>query len=85
MDGAMWHETSTRCHASRSVKQFTKFDIDDLSNGSVGMNPSGILNSLAPEKFELMFRYVIFKQILGIDGWSISCEIALIWMSLGLH
>ena len=25
---------------------------------------------------------VIFKQILVIDGWSICCEIALIWMSL---
>ena len=25
---------------------------------------------------------VIFKQILVIDGWGISCEIALIWMSL---
>ena len=28
------------------------------------------------------FRHVIFKQILVIDGWGISCEIALIWMSL---
>ena len=38
-------------------------------------------NSLAPGKFEWNFRYVIFKQILVIDGWGISCEIALIWMS----
>ena len=28
------------------------------------------------------FRHVIFKQILVIDGWGISCEIGLIWMSL---
>ena len=28
------------------------------------------------------FRYVIFKRILVTDGWGISCEIALIWMSL---
>ena len=28
------------------------------------------------------FRHIIFKQILVIDGWVISCEIALIWMSL---
>ena len=41
-------------------------------------------NSLAPEKFELNFRHVIFKQILVIDGWPISCEIALIWMSLDI-
>ena len=28
------------------------------------------------------FRNVIFKQLLVIDGWGISYEIALIWMSL---
>ena len=28
------------------------------------------------------FRHVIFKQILVIDGGVISCEIALIWMSV---
>ena len=39
-------------------------------------------NSLSPGKFEWNFRHVIFKQILVIDGWGISCEIALIWMSL---
>ena len=39
-------------------------------------------NSLAPGNFEWNFRYVIFKQILVIDGWGISCEIALIWMLL---
>ena len=38
-------------------------------------------NSLAPGKFKLNFRYVIFKRILVIGGWDISCEIALIWMS----
>ena len=40
------------------------------------------VNSLAPGKFDWNFRHVVFKQILVIDGWSISCEIALIWMSL---
>ena len=39
-------------------------------------------NSLAPGKLEWNFRYVIFKQILVIDGWGISCEIAITWMSL---
>ena len=39
-------------------------------------------NSLARGKFEWNFRHVIFKQILVIDGWGISCEIVLIWMSL---
>ena len=40
------------------------------------------VNSLAPGKFEWNLSYVIFKQILVIDGWRISSEIALIWMSL---
>ena len=40
------------------------------------------VNSLAPGKFELNFRHLIFEQILVIDGWGISCEIVLIWMSL---
>ena len=40
-------------------------------------------NSLAPGKFEWNFRHVIFKQILVMNGWGISCKIALIWMSLG--
>ena len=39
-------------------------------------------NSLAPGKFEWNFRHVIFKQSLVIDGWCISCEIALLWMSM---
>ena len=39
-------------------------------------------NSLTPGKIEWNFIFVIFKQILVIDGWGISCEIALIWMSL---
>ena len=42
-------------------------------------------NSLAPGKFEWKFRYAIFIRILVIDGWDISFEIALIWMSLGLY
>ena len=37
------------------------------------------INSLAPGKFEWNFRHVIFKQILVIDDWGISCEIALTW------
>ena len=36
----------------------------------------------APGTFEWNLRYVIFKRILVIDGWGISCEIALIWTSL---
>ena len=39
-------------------------------------------NSLALGEFETNFRYVIFQGILLIDSWGISCEIALIWMSV---
>ena len=51
---------------------------------SVLKHHRGIFNSLAPGKFEWNFRYVIFKGILVIDDWGISCEIALIWMSQDL-
>ena len=40
--------------------------------------------SLAPGKFEWNFSYLIFKKILMIASWSISCELALIWMLLDL-
>ena len=40
------------------------------------------VNSLAPGKFAWNFRQVIFKQISVIDSWDISCEIALIWISV---
>ena len=45
------------------------------SNKAVSHFPH--FNSLAPGKF-VNFRYVIFKQILVIDVWGISSEIALI-------
>ena len=42
------------------------------------------LNSSARGRFELNFRWVMLKIILVIDGWGISCEITLRWMSLDL-
>ena len=42
------------------------------------------VNSLAPGKFEWNFRYLIFQIISMNDGWGISCELALGWMSLDL-
>ena len=43
-----------------------------------------IVNSLAPGKFEWNFKYLILQIISVIDGWGISCELALRWMSLDL-
>ena len=42
------------------------------------------INSLAPGRFERNFRYLIFQIISVIDGWGISCKIALRWMPLDL-
>ena len=42
------------------------------------------INSLAPDKFEWNFRHLIFRIISVIDGWGISSELALRWMSLDL-
>ena len=42
------------------------------------------VNSLAPVKFEWNFRYLIFLIISVIDGWCVSWELALRWMSLNL-
>ena len=50
------------------------------------MRPGCLLKlPLAPGRFKLNFRWVIFKLILIINGWGISCEIALRWMSLNLN
>ena len=43
-----------------------------------------IVKLIDPGKLDWNFSYVIFKQILVIDGWGISCKIALIWMSLDI-
>ena len=42
------------------------------------------MNSLDPGRFKLNFGWVIFKLTLVTDGWVISCEISLSWMSLNL-
>ena len=40
-----------------------------------------IVNPLAPGRLKQNIRWIIFKLILVIDGWGISCEIALKWLS----
>ena len=41
-----------------------------------------LFNSLTPGRFKVNFRWVIFKLILVVNGWGISYETALIWVSL---
>ena len=43
-----------------------------------------LLNSLATGKLEWNFRNLILQMTSVIDGWGISCELALRWMSLDL-
>ena len=43
-----------------------------------------LLNSLSPGRFEKKIRQVIYKLILVIDGWTVSCYIVLIWLSSDL-
>ena len=43
-----------------------------------------MFNSLDSQRFWQDLTQVIFKLILMIDGWGISCETALRWMSLDL-
>ena len=42
------------------------------------------VNSLAPGRFQGNIRLDIFKLIIVIDGFGISCEIVLIWITLHL-
>ena len=42
------------------------------------------INSLAPGKSECNFRFLIFQKISVIDGWVVTCKLALRWMSLNL-
>ena len=42
------------------------------------------LYSLAPGRFKVNLGWAIFKLILVVNGWGISCETALKWMSLDL-
>ena len=49
---------------------------------SVDLEWPGGTSLMAPGKLEWNFRHAIIKEISVIDGWVISWEIALIWMSL---
>ena len=48
------------------LQSYTKYDV----------------NSSAPWRFKVNFRWVILKLILVVNGWGISCETVPIWMSL---
>ena len=82
IDGSLWHSLKTYFTGSaqdiRSLNEFEKCTSEITCTSLRGQ----WVNSLAPGKFEWNFIYVILKWILVNDGWGISCEIALIWMSL---
>ena len=45
--------------------------------------PHREFNSWAHGRFKVNFRWVFFKLSFVFNGWGISCETVLIWMSLG--
>ena len=68
---------TTRCSWGTTASPVNRI-IDNNLKVVIGLE----LKLIGPGEFECNFRNVIFKRILVIDGWGISCEIALIWMSL---
>ena len=52
------------------------------SNHCIFINGYPILTHWPLGNLDWILGHVIFKQILVIDGWGNSCEIARIWMSL---
>ena len=70
------------CHPSCSQVIAMKICTSRLLYSNRDNQPSVSVNSFVPGKFKWNFRDVIVKRILVTDGWHISCEIALIWMSM---
>ena len=81
----MWPKQSGQRFAD-DISKVNKFNTNFHCKVQLSVSPfdtkSELVNSLAPGTFELHFRHVLFKQILVIDGWGISCQIALLWISL---
>ena len=75
LSGRVWGETNPPSSWALVVL------VSSRCHSSPGLSNADV-NSLVRGRFQFNFRYVIFKQILVIGGWGISCEIALIWMSL---
>ena len=77
----MWQLVLSSLLLENYVNSFVLVNIGSSNSMLLG-DTKPLLNSLAPGKFESNFRYVIFKRISVTDGWGISCEITIIWMSL---
>ena len=65
-----------------SRKYFGQIRVDNMAAHVTRSLAAMVLaiNSLVPGKFEWHFRYWIFQIITVINGWGISCELALRWM-----
>ena len=63
---------------------FEAFGTKIYSSVSVVTDRVIMFISLAPGRFACNFREIIFKLIWVVDGWGISCETALTWLSLDL-
>ena len=52
------------------------------TRGTWHMSHSPPINSLAPGRFQWNLEYLNFKFIFAIDCWVVSCEIAIMWLSV---
>ena len=88
---AKWMSQNTFDDKSTLVQVIANVD-PDLCHHKVSLGHNELMchidwfpvNSLVPGRFLKKFRYVIFLPILVTDGWDISIEIVLLWMSLHL-
>ena len=89
-----WTELCPRCisnntnwinflFTSYQASSENKYRVKFLQNSKIWILRHFLFNSFAPGKCVWNLRYVIFKRLLVIAGWGISCEVALISMSLG--
>ena len=75
-----WEQFHRKC--SRYLSLISDWNLIIQDHSCICQVPR--VNSLAPGKIEWNFRSLIFQIISVIDGWGISCELALRWMSLDL-
>ena len=75
---------SVSSHCLNQFSLIVNYTLRHKLKWDLKQNDEYLFNSLAPGKFEWHFRYLIFQIISMIDGWGISCEHALRWMSLDL-
>ena len=76
-----WHVFYEQSEQTHFVNPLTEYTIKEIYIVFHSCLRDERFNSWAPGQFKWNNKHMIFKQILVIDRWGISCEIALIYMS----